>query len=83
MEKVHAKTPGRKAFRLACNFALAIFCVVSSAVVVAQMQAGDVPKFHINSDRLQGTLEKLSEFGRNAEGGVTRIGFSETDMAAG
>src|SRR5207237_9282999 len=32
--------------------------------------------------RLQGTLEKLSEFGRNPEGGVTRIGFSETDMAA-
>jgi N-carbamoyl-L-amino-acid hydrolase len=82
MEKVHAKTPGRKAFRLACNFALAIFCVVSSAVVVAQTQAGDVPKFHINSDRLQGTLEKLSEFGRGADGGVTRIGFSEADMAA-
>ena len=27
-------------------------------------------------------LEKLSEFGRNPEGGVTRIGYSETDMAA-
>src|ERR1700722_13619583 len=39
-------------------------------------------KFHVDSQRLQGTLEKLSEFGRNPEGGVTRIGFSETDMAA-
>jgi len=31
--------------------------------------------FHVNSQRLQGTLEKLSEFGRNPEGGVTRLGF--------
>jgi N-carbamoyl-L-amino-acid hydrolase len=31
---------------------------------------------------LQGTLEKLSEFGRNPEGGVTRLAFSTTDMAA-
>jgi N-carbamoyl-L-amino-acid hydrolase len=31
---------------------------------------------------LQGTLEKLSEFGRNPDGGVTRTGFSETDLAA-
>src|SRR5256885_12596149 len=38
--------------------------------------------FHVNSQRLQGTLEKLSEFGRNPEGGVTRLGFSETDLAA-
>jgi beta-ureidopropionase / N-carbamoyl-L-amino-acid hydrolase len=38
--------------------------------------------FHINSQRLRGTLEKLSEFGRNPEGGVTRLGFSETDLAA-
>jgi N-carbamoyl-L-amino-acid hydrolase len=38
--------------------------------------------FHINSQRLQGTLEKLSEFGRNPEGGATRLGFSETDLAA-
>jgi len=40
------------------------------------------PTFHINPQRLQGTLEKLSEFGRNPEGGVTRLGFSETDLAA-
>jgi N-carbamoyl-L-amino-acid hydrolase len=38
--------------------------------------------FHINSQRLQGSLEKLSEYGRNPEGGVTRLGFSETDLAA-
>jgi N-carbamoyl-L-amino-acid hydrolase len=40
------------------------------------------PKFHIDSQRLQGTLEKLSEFGKNPEGGVTRLGYSDTDLAA-
>ena len=39
-------------------------------------------KTHVSSQRLQATLEKLSEFGRNPDGGVTRIGYSETDMAA-
>jgi N-carbamoyl-L-amino-acid hydrolase len=40
----------------------------------------------VNEARLRGTLEKLSEFGRPAgagfEGGVTRVGFSEEDLAA-
>jgi N-carbamoyl-L-amino-acid hydrolase len=45
-------------------------------------QTAERPTFHINAQRLQGTLEKLSEFGRNPEGGVTRLGFSETDLAA-
>jgi beta-ureidopropionase / N-carbamoyl-L-amino-acid hydrolase len=37
---------------------------------------------HINAERLQANLEKLSEFGRNPEGGVTRLGFSQTEMDA-
>jgi N-carbamoyl-L-amino-acid hydrolase len=49
---------------------------------VARGQSADSPTFHINSQRLQGTLEKLSDFGRNPEGGVTRLGFSESDLAA-
>jgi N-carbamoyl-L-amino-acid hydrolase len=40
------------------------------------------PARHLDARRLQGTLEKLSEFGRNPEGGVTRLGFSEADLAA-
>jgi beta-ureidopropionase / N-carbamoyl-L-amino-acid hydrolase len=39
-------------------------------------------QFHVNSQRLQSTLVKLSEYGRNPDGGVTRLGYSETDMAA-
>ena len=43
-------------------------------------------ELHVNAQRLQQTLEKLSEFGRppgaGFEGGVTRLGFSEEDLAA-
>jgi len=44
------------------------------------------PILHVNQRRLWSTLEKLSEFGRPAgtgfEAGVTRLGFSEADLAA-
>jgi N-carbamoyl-L-amino-acid hydrolase len=50
--------------------------------VSAQEKLSSARERHINSQRLRETLEKLSEFGRNPEGGVTRMGFSETDMAA-
>lgn len=40
------------------------------------------PQKHVNSQRLQSTLVKLSGYGRNPDGGVTRLGYSETDMAA-
>src|SRR5262249_3328146 len=44
------------------------------------------PVLHVNQRRLWSTLEKLSEFGRPAgtgfEAGVTRLGFSEADLAA-
>jgi N-carbamoyl-L-amino-acid hydrolase len=67
--------------------ALAALSVTSIAVVldapVSSTQSAAVPQgFHINLLRLQGTLEKLSEFGRNADGGVTRLGYSDTELAA-
>jgi N-carbamoyl-L-amino-acid hydrolase len=44
------------------------------------------PPRHVNQQRFWSTLEKLSEFGRPPGGGfdsgVTRIGFSEADLAA-
>jgi N-carbamoyl-L-amino-acid hydrolase len=48
----------------------------------SQAQQNKPAKFHIDPQRLQATLEKLSEFGKNPEGGVTRLGFSETELAA-
>jgi N-carbamoyl-L-amino-acid hydrolase len=52
------------------------------AVIPGVAQEKRPRTLHIDGPRLQGTLEKLSEFGRNPEGGVTRLGFSETDLAA-
>jgi N-carbamoyl-L-amino-acid hydrolase len=39
------------------------------------------PERHINQERLWSTLQKLSEFGRNPEGGVSRVGFTDADLA--
>src|SRR4029077_3468082 len=61
---------------------LAIFWMASFDARSLRAQGTGSSKLHVDSQRLQGTLEKLSEFGQNPEGGVTRIGFSETDMAA-
>ena len=60
-----------------CCFVLLLLCSVHR-----HAQSAESPTFRINPQRLQGTLEKLSDFGRNPQGGVTRLGFSETDLAA-
>ncbi len=70
------------ALSLVLAILLVILCAVSFIPPFVQAQATNAAKFHVDSQRLQSTLEKLSEFGRNPEGGVTRIGFSETDLAA-
>ncbi len=44
-------------------------------------QASDTANRHVKQDRLWATLEKLSEFGKNPEGGVSRVGFTEADLA--
>jgi len=67
--------------RLRSTFILAaflfLFCFASHS---------QAPARHVKQSRLWSTLEKLSEFGRPAgagfEGGVTRLGFSEEDLAA-
>ena len=61
--------------------ALALLCAASVPSPLRAQGTGS-PNTHVDAKRLQGTLEKLSEFGRNPEGGVTRLGYSETDMAA-
>ncbi len=79
---LHSRTSVGNVRGIASILALAILWAASLAVPLARAQATSPPKLDVNSQRLQGTLEKLSEFGRNPEGGVTRIGFSETDLAA-
>src|SRR5216683_281688 len=36
---------------------------------------------HIQPERLWATLQKLGEFGKNPEGGVSRVGFTDADLA--
>ncbi len=78
--------PSRKTFANVCRTAifpaLSVLCVAFFVLPLARAQGTNSPQVHVDSERLQGTLEKLSEFGKNPEGGVTRIGFSETEMAA-
>lgn len=60
----------------------AILCAPSPAAQREQSAHASSETFHVQSERLRQTLEKLSTFGRNPDGGVTRLGFSDADMAA-
>src|SRR6266404_3286791 len=82
MAASHPRTTVGNLYRIASLLALAILWMASFAALPSRAQGTGSAKFHVDSQRLQGTLEKLSEFGRNPEGGVTRIGFSATDLAA-
>ncbi|MGC2828766.1 MAG: M20 family metallo-hydrolase [Candidatus Acidiferrum sp.] len=44
-------------------------------------QASGAAHNHVNQERLWTTLQKLGEFGKNPEGGVSRVGFTEADLA--
>jgi len=60
-----------------------IWFVILALAATSNLRAQDAPNVrHVKSERLQSTLAKLSEYGRNPDGGVTRLGYSETDMAA-
>jgi N-carbamoyl-L-amino-acid hydrolase len=61
--------------------------LVLTVLLLASLCAfAQAPPRHVSPARLWSTLEKLSEFGRppggGFEGGVTRVGFSEADLAA-
>jgi len=82
MSALHSRTTGGHVYRVASILAVAVLWIVSFATHPLRAHGPGSTKFHVDAQRLQGTLEKLSEFGRNPEGGVTRLGFSETDLAA-
>jgi N-carbamoyl-L-amino-acid hydrolase len=39
------------------------------------------PARHVHQDRLWESLQRLAEFGKNPEGGVSRVSFTEADLA--
>jgi N-carbamoyl-L-amino-acid hydrolase len=49
--------------------------------LVATMISAQDPARHVKEDRLRQTLQRLAEFGKNPEGGVSRVGFTEADLA--
>lgn len=77
-----AKKIVRNVRRIASCLVPAILWLACSPSFLSGARLTGPAKFHIDARRLQGTLEKLSEFGRNPDGGVTRLGFSETELAA-
>jgi beta-ureidopropionase / N-carbamoyl-L-amino-acid hydrolase len=58
---------------------LAGLCVTPT---IASAQNSTAAQFHVNAQRLQRSLEHLGEFGRNPDGGVTRLGYCDADLAA-
>jgi len=60
-----------------------LFGLSVSAVAQSQSPSAAAAKFHIDAQRLQSDLEKLSEIGRDpGTGGITRLGYSEKEIAA-
>jgi N-carbamoyl-L-amino-acid hydrolase len=55
-----------------------ILLVLLIAPLIATAQSGDVAA---DPDRLEQRIQKLGEFGTNPEGGVSRIAFSDADIA--
>ena len=64
------------------RFAFLIAALLSAIPPGSRAQQQPSAASHVQSARLQQNLEKLSEFGRNPDGGVTRLGFSDADLAA-
>jgi beta-ureidopropionase / N-carbamoyl-L-amino-acid hydrolase len=55
--------------------------LLAMSVATAQDQPTANGARHINQNRLWETLQKLAEFGKNPEGGVSRVGFTDADVA--
>jgi len=56
---------------------------VSSAIAGLALRrlTADTPPLRVNGPRLLDHLQKLSEFGKNPQGGVTRLAYSDADRA--
>jgi N-carbamoyl-L-amino-acid hydrolase len=74
-----------RSFRLSVLLLLCFIPLLSWTLARSRAQSSTPtsPKFHINAQRLQSDLEKLGEIGRDpATGGITRLGYSENELAA-
>jgi len=69
------------------KFIVAGFCLCLLGVKIGRgqdskaKQDASATNRHVKQDRLWNSLQKLGEFGKNPEGGVSRVGFTEADLA--
>jgi beta-ureidopropionase / N-carbamoyl-L-amino-acid hydrolase len=69
------------------KFMLAGLCLCLLGVKIGQGQDSKAKQdaaaasSHVKQDRLWNSLQKLGELGKNPEGGVSRVGFTEADLA--
>src|SRR5215204_5186844 len=56
--------------------------LVCLLVLALAANAADKKNPAVNSDRIQQHITELSKFGTNPEGGVSRVAFSDFDIAA-
>ena len=77
MDATHAEGSRDWAHRSIAAGLFAVLCGLAGAPGVAQQAAT-----RADPARLEQRLRELSRFGRNPEGGVSRVAFSEADVAA-
>lgn len=63
------------------NLLFRILFLVLTLYIPVPLQAQSTSARHVNEARLRETLENLSQYGRNPEGGVSRVGFTDADLA--
>lgn len=70
------------------NMCLSVLIVCAGVIAEAHLhghgsgnQPQGTPQRHIDQQRLWDTLQQLGEYGKNPEGGVSRVGFTDADLA--
>lgn len=61
------------------NISLSIFCLLGLST--SALAADKSPPTAVNGDRIQQHITELSKLGTNPEGGVSRVAFSDADLA--
>lgn len=59
---------------------IAVMLGVMAATLEAQTLPAKLDRLRVNQERIEARILKLSEFGRNPDGGVSRVAFSEADL---
>ena len=64
-----------------CAACLSLLCAGTNRAQTPANESAQSALRHVNQQRLWDTLQKLSEYGKNPEGGVSRVGFTDADLA--